>query len=162
MCRIKTYLEPLAIAANVTQASHTRLDHVLLTLGNLYRIFNETLQGTPGSEVCAKVLGSLEIRWKKADQELYILAVFFNPYIRASCFRRHSLPLMSIVAMAQRAFKRFFGVDPDESFRRGLLDYARKAGEFSDEEMTLQSVKDEADSTGAVCKCPTFVITITH
>ncbi|KAH9961857.1 ribonuclease H-like domain-containing protein, partial [Lactifluus volemus] len=39
--RICVHLEPLAIAANVAQASHTRLDHVLLMLGNLFRIYSD-------------------------------------------------------------------------------------------------------------------------
>lgn len=39
--RVQAILEPLAIAANVTQASHTRLDHVLITLGNLFRLYTE-------------------------------------------------------------------------------------------------------------------------
>jgi hypothetical protein len=37
---MQTILEPLAIANNVTQATNTRIDHVAITLGNLYRIYN--------------------------------------------------------------------------------------------------------------------------
>jgi hypothetical protein len=37
---MKEILEPLAIANNVAQACYTRLDHVGLTLGNLYHIYN--------------------------------------------------------------------------------------------------------------------------
>ena len=40
MVRIQYILEPLAIAANVTQAAYTCLDHVLLTLGNLYQTYS--------------------------------------------------------------------------------------------------------------------------
>ncbi|KAG8708308.1 hypothetical protein FRC11_006575 [Ceratobasidium sp. 423] len=36
---LKAYLEPLAIAANVSQAPTTRLDHLLIELGSLYRTF---------------------------------------------------------------------------------------------------------------------------
>ena len=54
--RIKIILKPLAIAANVTQALHMRLDHVLLTLGNLYRIYS-TLEFDV--EVCTAILASL-------------------------------------------------------------------------------------------------------
>jgi hypothetical protein len=70
--RIKIILEPLAIATNITQAPHTRLDHVLLTLGNLYRIYS-TLEFD--DEVCTAILASLE-KWRaKADQGVFILAV---------------------------------------------------------------------------------------
>jgi len=37
---LKLILEPLAIANNVTQANYTRLDHVLLTLGNVYETYS--------------------------------------------------------------------------------------------------------------------------
>ncbi|KAJ7775980.1 ribonuclease H-like domain-containing protein [Mycena maculata] len=38
--RIVTHLEPLAITANILQSPHCRLDTVLLTLANLFRIFS--------------------------------------------------------------------------------------------------------------------------
>ena len=38
--RMKDILEPFAIANNVAQAGYTHLDHVGLTLGNLYHIHN--------------------------------------------------------------------------------------------------------------------------
>lgn len=54
---MKEILEPLAIANNVTQACYTRLDHIGLTLGNLYRIYS-----TPSLEAPIRnhILGSLE------------------------------------------------------------------------------------------------------
>jgi len=38
---IQEILEPLVIANNVTQATHTRIDHVTITLGNLYKTYNK-------------------------------------------------------------------------------------------------------------------------
>ncbi|QRW24098.1 hypothetical protein RhiXN_07110 [Rhizoctonia solani] len=38
--KLKLYLEPLAIAANVSQAATTRLDHILVELGRLYYTFS--------------------------------------------------------------------------------------------------------------------------
>ncbi|KAL6302503.1 ribonuclease H-like domain-containing protein [Sparassis latifolia] len=99
LVRIRTHLEPLAIAMNITQAPHTRLDHVLLTLANLYRIYS-----SPDTEdqVQSKILDSLEKRWKKADQDVFILAVFFNPYTRGRCFDRAALTKNALTAMAKR------------------------------------------------------------
>ena len=79
MIRIQKILEPLAIAANVAQASHTRLDHVLLMLGNLVRIFSQNLEFD--EDLRLGVLASLEKRWKKADQDVFITAMFLNPFI---------------------------------------------------------------------------------
>ncbi|KAL1711348.1 ribonuclease H-like domain-containing protein, partial [Schizophyllum commune] len=41
---VKTYLEPLALAANIAQSSSTRLDHVLLTLATLHRTYSTKLR----------------------------------------------------------------------------------------------------------------------
>jgi hypothetical protein len=95
--RIKIILEPLAIAANITQAPHTHLDHVLLTLGNLYRIYSNLEFDV---EVRTAILASLEKRWAKADQEVFILAVFLNPYIRHCCFSHSALTDADIYNMA--------------------------------------------------------------
>jgi hypothetical protein len=47
-CRVCSLLEPLAIAAHVTQGSRARLYHVLITLGNLFRIYSNRDLDTAG------------------------------------------------------------------------------------------------------------------
>ena len=135
--RIKTHLEPLAIAANITQASHTRLDHVLLTLANLYRIFvSKDIDDPLVQETMQR---SLERRWKAVtEQDCFILSVFFNPYIRSSCFNPSTLSLNRIIQMAKMAFHRFYDRDADSEFVRAILDYSNKSGDFSDDAMLLQ------------------------
>ncbi|KAI9058295.1 hypothetical protein FKP32DRAFT_1549847, partial [Trametes sanguinea] len=123
---VTTYLRPLAVAANITQASDTRLDHVLLTLATLYQSFT------------ARNID------RAADQDVFILAVFFNPYVRGYCFNRDTLPPLELVGMARRAYKRFFNIDTDSSFMQGLLDYSRGAGEFSSERMLLDDFSANA------------------
>jgi hypothetical protein len=91
---IVKHLEPLAIAANVLQAPDCRLDTVLLTLANLFRIFHNL--DIEDAIVKKTMHASLERRWGKTDQELMILAVFFNPYLRAHCFKRDVLPANKI------------------------------------------------------------------
>ncbi|GJE84312.1 hypothetical protein PsYK624_003880 [Phanerochaete sordida] len=145
LTRVKTYLEPLAIAANVTQASHTRLDHVLITLGKLFHAFSDP---KIDPAVSAKVHGSMERRWSRADQDLYILAVFFNPYIRSSCFATEYLPSATLIDIAHRAFKRFFGCEPDAGFRSALVDYIRRRAEFTDQGMGLEGARAEAECNG--------------
>ena len=75
-----THLEPLAIASNVTQAEHTRLDHVLITLGNLFRIYDGMAESD--EEIQVGIQASLETRWAKADQDPFILyssSLIFGP-----------------------------------------------------------------------------------
>ncbi|KAH9941964.1 hypothetical protein B0H21DRAFT_751962 [Amylocystis lapponica] len=127
-------LEPLAIAANVTQAAHTRLDHVLLTLANLFRIYSST---TVEPNVRDRITASLEKRWKAADQDVFIMAVFLNPYIRGHCFNRASLTSSAIISIAKRIFKRVFGVESEVDFVRGMVNYSTSMAEFTDEQLRL-------------------------
>jgi hypothetical protein len=76
--RLKHYLEPLAIAANISQAPTTWLDHILVELGRLYHTYS--VQGLdPKVQQC--ILASLERQWSKTNQDPFILAVFLNPFI---------------------------------------------------------------------------------
>ncbi|KAF8062590.1 ribonuclease H-like domain-containing protein [Lyophyllum atratum] len=113
-------LEPLAIAANITQASDTRLDHVLLTLGNF----------------------SLEKRWDKADQDIFILAVFFNPFIRSHLFQPNALTESQLHSIVEAVFKRFFSRAGDVPLMRAFTDYVREQGEFSRDAMQLDRMKE--------------------
>ncbi|KAJ7226241.1 hypothetical protein C8J57DRAFT_961696, partial [Mycena rebaudengoi] len=113
---IANHIEPLAIASNILQSPTCRLDTVLLVLGNLFRIF----QNLPASDllVTQTVHASLERKWAKTDQELMILGVFFNPYIRSRCFNPDSLPCMTMFHLIHRAYERLFrqSVDNDVEF----------------------------------------------
>ncbi|KAJ7747421.1 ribonuclease H-like domain-containing protein [Mycena maculata] len=116
--RITHHLEPLAIAANILQSPHCRLDTVLLTLANLFRIFNNV---------------SLE------DAILMILGVFFNPYIRAHSFKRDALSGNSMFHMVRYAYERLLGQTAlgDIEFFDAFRAYYDRAGDFSEESMWL-------------------------
>ncbi|TBU39179.1 hypothetical protein BD309DRAFT_983231 [Dichomitus squalens] len=78
LATVTTHLKPLAIATNILQSSHARLDHVLFTLANLYHTYSA--DGTE-TDVREHMLSKLEARWEKnADQDLFILAGFLNLY----------------------------------------------------------------------------------
>jgi len=81
--RMKAILKPFAIANNVTQATNTCIDHITLTLGNLYRIYNNPDLDEP---LRNRILWSLSKRWRAADQDIFILSMLLHPYIqKASC-----------------------------------------------------------------------------
>ncbi|KAJ7429946.1 ribonuclease H-like domain-containing protein [Mycena latifolia] len=136
--RIARHLEPLAIAANVLQSPLCRLDTVLLTLGNLFRIFrNLPIEDA----IVRKTLHeSLERRWGKTDQQLMILGVFLNPYVRAQCFNRDSLSANAIFHLVRRAFDRLLGQssDGDIAFLAAFREYYDGTGDFSAEAMLLE------------------------
>lgn len=138
MVRIQSILEPLAIAANITQATHTRLDHVLLTLGNLYQIYSHP---DLDPAVADKITGSLQKRWAKADQDIFILAVFFNPYIRHNCFNLSALTRAHMYDIAAQALKRIFDLKDDLDFLQAFEDYFDSSREFSAQSMRLDMLK---------------------
>jgi hypothetical protein len=156
--RVKVILEPLAIAANITQATHTRLDHVLLTLGNLFRIYSNPELDT---EVRTVILASLERRWAKADQDVFIVAVFLNPYIRGRCFSRAALTEATLYNTTKRVFERIFGQSADLDLLKAFTDYSRGQSEFSDEQMSLDMMA-EMHKTEVGTKTCILTCVLTH
>ncbi|KAG6917691.1 hypothetical protein DXG01_001461 [Tephrocybe rancida] len=145
--RIKDHLEPLAIAANVTQSDNTRLDVIVITLANLYRVFSDSTHGFDES-ISATVLASLEKRWANADRPIFILAIVLNPYICAMFFANDS-PFCSFITLwklVANAYKRLLNTDqePNHEFCTAFNHYLNRLGDWSDESMSLQYHKDVA------------------
>ena len=53
---MKRHLEPLAIAANITQASFCRLDEVLLTFGYLVMQYQKMQTDADDAAACASII----------------------------------------------------------------------------------------------------------
>jgi hypothetical protein len=133
--RTCSHLEPLAIAANITQASDTRLYHVLTTLANLYRIYSSS---EVDEIVRNKIHASLEKRWAAADQDPFIAAIVLNPFLRSSFFGRHvALTPIGLCNMLKRLHSRIFRMDANADFQAAFMDYYNKRQEFSPEAMAL-------------------------
>ncbi len=78
---MKHHLEPLAIAANITQSGHCRLDNVLLTFGALVLQYKD-LNDEDELPVKQALIESIEKRWWKADRDVFVAAVILNPFIK--------------------------------------------------------------------------------
>lgn len=89
-------------------------------------------------DVRAAVIKSLEKRWAAADQEVFIVAAFLNPYIRRRCFSRAVLTDGELYNMVARVFERLFGRRPDLDLFKAFMDYTKGQGEFSDDRMSLE------------------------
>lgn len=151
MIRIQKILEPLAITANVAQASHTCLDHVLLMLGNFVHIFSQNLEFD--EDLCLGILASLEKQWKKADQDVFITAMFLNPFIRGSLLNKASLTDIDLYAILERVYECMMRRTADLDFLATFEDYQLKHAEFSDERMGLEVMKSRF--AAEVCSfCP--------
>ena len=136
------------MASNVTQGSDTRLGHVLVTLGHLHKVYSGP---DIEEQVRDKVLGSLERQWKAADQDIFILTIFLNPYICHHIFNKHTLTVGQLIGMAHYAFKCFFKVDPMPKFTTGLINYANGRAEFSATAMLLDHLRTEVVRANKVC-----------
>jgi hypothetical protein len=113
---VTRYLEPLAIAANIVQESFCRIDQVLLTFGFLVMKYrDEKMDQDPiGRDA---IINSIEARWNKSDQEIFISTVLVNPFYRTAPFA--ALPVFSkayIRELFTKLYCRFFTVQPPSEF----------------------------------------------
>ena len=143
LCSIKTDLEPLAIAQNVTQGTGTRLDHVLVTLGNLFQVYSGDAYE---AAVRDAVHSSLEKRWSKADQDAFIAATFLNPLIRDELFNSDKLSTFQLYGILKRLYKRFFGTEPPTKMYSAFTSYRLGKDEFSDESTCIAEQKEYAQT----------------
>jgi hypothetical protein len=83
------HLQPLAVAANVTQAAFCRLDEALLTFGYLVTHYALMEEANPlDHDACQVIVDGLESRWLQADQLPFIVCVIINPFYRTRPFAR--------------------------------------------------------------------------
>ncbi|KAI0688276.1 hypothetical protein BC835DRAFT_1284976 [Cytidiella melzeri] len=88
---IKSHLEPLAYAANITQSNSARLDTVLLVFALLYTRF-DCLSNTADTQVARAACTSINNRWMASNQDVFIAAVVLNlahkaqPFVKSSWF----------------------------------------------------------------------------
>jgi hypothetical protein len=134
-------LEPLAIAANITQSAFCHLDEVLLTFGSLCMRFNEMASSDGDPTSCQAITASIEKRWKTSDQAPFIAAVILNPLLKTSPFCPHpSLTLASIHQLIQSLFARFFPNEELPWLFTDLSEYLEGKGSFS----PMQDIISEA------------------
>lgn len=128
---MKRHLEPLAIAANITQASFCRLDEVLLTFGYLVMQYQKMQTDADDAAACASIIASIEKRWAVSDQEIFVAAVLLNPFYRNTPFAPLSfLNNAGIRSLFVALWKRFYRENPPDSFYTEISDYLGETGIF--------------------------------
>lgn len=122
------------------QAPDAGLDAVALTLANLYRVYSDP---SVPARVRAVIHKSLERRWAAIDQEVAIMSVYLNAYVRGGAFKRTNLAVRpnSLYQMACRLVTRFYGVEGDLLFRAAFFDYDGGKKEFSPKHMGLAELR---------------------
>ncbi|EPQ51031.1 hypothetical protein GLOTRDRAFT_49718 [Gloeophyllum trabeum ATCC 11539] len=123
LARIKNHLEPLAIAAHITQAAHCRLDQVLLTFG-LFVMQYSSMTDPADKTVVEVIVSSLERRWEKADQDVFIAAVILNPFYKTKPFQRIAIfNNARIYMLMSRLWTRFFSCNTPSTLNTELMEY---------------------------------------
>jgi hypothetical protein len=153
LLRVKLHLEPLAIAVNVTQRANTRCDHVLVLLGQLRRVYVDIRckdRSSPDAldedddHPVTTIINSIEKRWSKADQDLFIACVFLNPFIKTSLFNPQSMTLAMILGMLRRLYTRVSRVDEcPREFMGEIMNYAQSKGIYGDQMWPIKELQDE-------------------
>ncbi|THH07907.1 hypothetical protein EW145_g3063 [Phellinidium pouzarii] len=150
LTQIKEYLQPLAIAANVAHAANTRCDHVLLMLAKLYKVYNAMQLNDDSFTMynidspVTPIIKSIEKRWAKADQDLFIACLYLNPLIGYQLFNVSTLPLGVLIGMLRRLYARVFQVAEVEipsNLVTSIMAYNEQEGIFSEMSWPIQTLK---------------------
>lgn len=129
-----THIGPLAMAVNFAQAAHCRLDEVLIILGYLMsRYLNLSTMATSTDDeirICA-IIDSLEKRWSKSDQTVFIATVILNPLYKAKPFAQiRQFTTASITSSLLKLWQQFYSSPPPESLCQEILDYLQDHGNY--------------------------------
>ncbi|KAF8876093.1 ribonuclease H-like domain-containing protein, partial [Infundibulicybe gibba] len=140
LARLKKHLEPLALAANITQLSHIRPDQVLITFGILYTQYNTLMTEDTSYQTWAAlqaVLDSIEKQWKKTEQSAFIGSVILNPIYKLKPFHRSCdfMTLAGAISLLKELYIRFFeplSEDGDQAFFEEASEYLNNYGRYRD------------------------------
>ncbi|GBE85739.1 hypothetical protein SCP_0802610 [Sparassis crispa] len=158
---VKMHIEPLVITTNVSQGANTRCDQVLLLLGNLYRSYfniRKNDRTIPDAEEedeahpVTAIMESIEKRWQKADQDLFITCLFLNPFINSSLLNGTTLSVAMIMGIIHRLYLRVFRTEtPPEDLMRSVYEYHMRFGMFFAENWPLNDLKEGLKDEDGTC-----------
>ncbi|KAJ6608851.1 hypothetical protein B0H10DRAFT_2438834 [Mycena sp. CBHHK59/15] len=126
--------------ANITQGANTRLDHVVITLAMLHRLYSTSSS--------FEYPADNQAIWGASKNDFYILAVFLNPFLRGFYFGKsiHSLGRTGLFAVVKRVYRRMHNIPevtplPSQLFA-DYLNYYDGKGNYTADAMNLDEFKD--------------------
>ncbi|KDQ10783.1 hypothetical protein BOTBODRAFT_74233, partial [Botryobasidium botryosum FD-172 SS1] len=142
---MKSHLQPLAVAANITQAANARLDQVLLTFGALFRAFSR-LTGAADAGARTAVLESIEWRWSKSDHDVFIAALVLNPHIKIGPLNRASVNLTNaaLFGLFTWLWERFYSCSAPDSLYSDTMNYLTGNGPYQSMGVYIQGIMKDA------------------
>ncbi|KAH9165148.1 hypothetical protein EDB89DRAFT_2077183 [Lactarius sanguifluus] len=148
LARIKSFLEPLAIASNITQADNAHVDIVLTTFGFLYIQYSKLLE-VEDIKAHDAILESIERRWLKTDQDIFVAGVLLNPFHKARPFR--AAPFLTVAGLynlLHRLWRRFYYMDPPTELYIEYKAYISGTGHFQAMHNIMDAMKKSAEKEG--------------
>jgi hypothetical protein len=150
--RIKLHIEPLAIAVNAAQQGNIRCDQVLVLLSQLRQIYVDIRikdRTTPNASEedddhpVTAIIDSIEKRWKKADQDLFVACVFLNPFLKARLFNPEKLSIAMLLGILRRLYTRVFRVNESPAgLLQEIMKYNDGVGAYSNDLWPLEELKE--------------------
>jgi hypothetical protein len=151
-------LEPLAIAANVTQSAFCRLDEVLLTFGSLCMTYTKMMSPDGDVVSCQAIIGSIEKRWKNSDQAPFIAAIILNPLLKTTPFCPHSsLTIAGIHQLFRSLFTQFFPGEESPGLFIDVSEYLEGKGSFAPMEGVISEARKDVGFYYGDTSCHTHV-----
>ena len=146
---MKRHLEPLTIAANITQALFCHLDTVLLTFGFLLMQYQH-LTDDKDLDAAAAIMESLERRWAVADQQIFIAAVIVNPFYQGRPFAQlYFLNNTGIHTLLSHLWTHFYQTMAPQEFLTKLTEYLTHSGCYVS--LRLHCSRASAEAQAKVC-----------
>lgn len=116
---------------------------MLILLGQLRRVYVDIIQKDrtepdtsyeDDNHPCTAILNSLEKRWHKADQDLFVACVFLNPNFKASLFNPQKITLAILIGILQRLYMHIFHTQEcPRGFIEEIMHYVEGTGIYCDD-----------------------------
>lgn len=121
------------------------MDQVLLTFGYLVMVYWSLNEDPIAHDT---ILDSLEMRWKKADQETFVASVLVNPFYRAEPFAASTfMNIAGICSLLTRVWKRLNNTSdpPPTEFAEHVSNFLQGRGYFIDLPTQIQGETAQAE-----------------
>lgn len=77
------------------------------------------------------IIASLEKRWSKVDQDVFIAAVILHPIYKSSPFARGLFTPAKARELLRRLWRRFYNKEPPANFNDDVSDYLKSRNDYA-------------------------------
>ena len=105
--------------------------------------YQEMLAASSGEEkvMVSAIIDSLEKRWDKSDQEVFVAAVILNPMYKTKPFAQiRKFTYASIYSLLVKLWKHFYhGSEPPVQLQQEMMAYFRGVGDYESMDTWVQA-----------------------